>query len=133
MKAKHSFSILSLLSRSAAIVIFTLIFGAAAFAQIDRAELEGTVTDPSGAAITGASVRVLAVDTGLTSEQPTNTVGYYHFPGLAVGRYSVTVSNSGFKTTVIRNVILEVGETHTQDMKLPVGAMTEKVEVNASN
>ena len=54
-------------------------------------------------------------------------------PGLAVGRYTVTVSSNGFKTTVIQNVILEVGETHTQDVKLPVGAATEKVEVNASN
>ncbi|HSZ60944.1 MAG TPA: TonB-dependent receptor [Terriglobales bacterium] len=91
------------------------------------------MTDPSGAAVAGATVQIVAADTGLTTTQASNTVGYYHFPGLAVGHYSVTVSSNGFKTTVIRNVILEVGETHTQDIKLPVGAVTEKVEVNASN
>src|SRR5208282_1576849 len=62
--------------------------------------------------------KVVAVATGLRSEQPTNTVGYYRIPGLAVGRYTVTVSSNGFKTTVIHNVILEVGETHTQDIRL---------------
>jgi carboxypeptidase family protein/TonB-dependent receptor-like protein len=131
MKAKHSLSILSLVSKSAVAVIFTLILGAAAFAQIDRADLEGTVTDPSGAAIGRASIKIVAADTGLASEQQTNTVGYYRFPGLAVGHYSVTVTSNGFKTTVVRNVILEVGETHTQDVKLPVGAPTERVEVTA--
>jgi hypothetical protein len=131
MKAKHSLSILSLVSKSAVAVIFTLILGAAAFAQIDRADLEGTVTDPSGAAIGRASIKIVAADTGLASEQQTNTVGYYRFPGLAVGHYSVTVTSNGFKTTVVRNVILEVGETHTQDVKLPVGVPAERVEVTA--
>jgi hypothetical protein len=133
MKANHSRSILLLSSQCAAVVILALILGTTAHAQIDRAELEGTVKDPSGAAVSGASVKIVAVDTGLSSEQKANAVGYYRFPGLAVGRYAVTVSSNGFKTTVIRNVILEVGETHTQDINLPVGAVTERVEVNASN
>ena len=61
------------------------------FAQVDRAVIEGTVTDPSGATIVGASVLTLVVDTGIKQEQRTNSKGYYHFPGLAVGRYTVTV------------------------------------------
>ncbi len=133
MKPAHSSSVLVLALHCTAALIFALILGISAEAQIDRAELEGTVTDSSGAVVAGASVKVVAVATGLSSEQPTNTVGYYRIPGLAVGRYTVTVSSTGFKTTVIRNVILEVGETHTQDIRLPVGAVTEKVEVNASN
>jgi hypothetical protein len=63
MKAKPSLSTLSLFTKSAVAVIFALIFGAAAFAQIDRAELEGTVTDPSGAAVAGASVKIVTADT----------------------------------------------------------------------
>ena len=73
----------------------------------------------------------MAVDTGLSAVLSTNTVGYYRFPGLAVGRYSVTASSSGFKTTVIQNVVLEVGQTRTLDIKLPVGATAERIEVNA--
>lgn len=134
MRPRHSSlltSLFALVQTSLLALFFLTIACVGAFAQIDRAELEGVVKDPSGAAITGASVKILAVDTGLTAEQPSNTVGYYRFPGLAVGRYSVTASSSRFKTTVIQNVILEVGETRTLDIKLPVGATTEKVEVNA--
>ena len=104
----------------------------AAFAQIDRAVLEGAVIDPAGAAIVGASVKVQSVDTGITQEQPTNSRGYYRFPGLAVGSYRVTVTNAGFKTREIEEVILQVGQTRTLDIKLEVGAIAEKIDVKAS-
>jgi hypothetical protein len=103
-----------------------------AVAQIDRAVLEGTISDPTGAALVGASVKTLAVDTGLTEEQRTNSRGYYRFPGLAVGRYTVTVTNDGFKTKVVEDVVLRVGQTRTLDIGLEVGGTTEKVEVKAS-
>src|SRR5579863_927241 len=102
------------------------------FAQVDRAVLEGTVTDPSGAIIVGASVVSLAVDTGIKEEQLTNSRGYYRFPGLAVGRYTVTVTDAGFKTQVIEHVIVQVGQTRTLDVQMAVGAIAEKVEVTAT-
>lgn len=102
-------------------------------AQVDRAVLEGTVSDPSGRVIVGATVRVLALDTGLTEEQHTNSKGYYRFPGLAVGAYSVTVSGSGFQTKRIEDVVLRVGQTHTLDAQLPVGTIQEQIEVHASS
>ena len=105
---------------------------ATAFAQIDRAVLEGAVIDPAGAAIVGASVKVQSVDTGVTEEQPTNSRGYYRFPGLAVGSYTVTVTNAGFKTRQIEEVRLQVGQTRTLDIKLEVGAVAERVDVKAS-
>jgi len=103
-----------------------------AFAQVDRAVLEGTVTDPSGGVIVGAKVNVLAVDTGLSQEQATNSKGYYRFPGLAVGVYQVTTNGEGFKTNVIQDVVLRVGQTRTVDVQLAVGAINEKIEVNAN-
>ncbi|MGB8583123.1 MAG: TonB-dependent receptor [Candidatus Sulfotelmatobacter sp.] len=103
-----------------------------AFAQVDRAVLEGTVTDPSGATISGATVKIVAVDTGLIQTQRTNSNGYYRFPGLAISRYSVTVTNTGFKSKVIDDVIVQVGQTRTLDTALAVGAPTETVEVQAS-
>jgi hypothetical protein len=111
----------------------SLIFGATAHAQIDRAELEGTVTDSSGAAIAGANVKIAAAATGLEYEQRTTANGYYHFSGLAVGRYRVTVVNKGFRAQVIENVILQVGQTRTLDVGLVVGGVAEKLEVNESN
>ncbi len=120
------------LARPALLALFLTIACVGASAQIDRAVLEGTVADPSGRVIAGTSIKVLAVDTGIAQERQANSIGYYRFPGLAVGRCTVTASSTGFRTTVIDNVVLEVGQTRTLDIKLPVGAATERVDVNAS-
>jgi hypothetical protein len=101
-------------------------------AQVDRAVLEGTATDATGAVIRGANVQVLAVDTGSRQEQLTNSNGYYRFPGLAVGQYTVTVTNPKFTTKVIDDVVVQVGQTRTLNIRLEVGGVEEKVEVNAS-
>ena len=116
-----------------AVALGVVLIATSAVAQIDRAVLEGTVSDPSGGVIVGATVKVVAVDTGLTQAQPTNSKGYYRFPGLAVGRYTVTVGSTGFKTKIIEDVIVQVGQTRTLDAQLAVGAINEHVEVKASN
>lgn len=103
-----------------------------AFAQVDRAVLEGTVSDPSGSVIIGANVKVVAVDTGLNQEQQTNSKGYYRFPGLAVGRYTVTTGGKGFRSKQVEDVVLRVGQTRTMDVQLAVGTTTEQIDVKAS-
>lgn len=140
MKSNHRHSLpLSGYSKRMKIVCFLLLSlsmvvgSAQLLAQVDRAVLEGTVTDPSGSVIAGASVKVLATDTGLSEERPTNSKGYYRFPGLAVGSYTVTVSAAGFKTKAIQEVVLLIGQTYTLDAQLAVGAINEKVEVKASD
>lgn len=130
--SSHSWSLLALAPPALLALFFLTIACVGASAQIDRAVLEGTATDPTGAAVVGAEVKILAVDTDLTQEQWTNSHGYYRFPGLAVGRYSVTTSGTGFRTTVVENVVLQVGQTRTLDVKLPVGAIAERMDVSAS-
>src|SRR5215467_9769827 len=103
-----------------------------AAAQVDRAVLEGTISDPSGRVIAAATVNAVAVDTGLTEQQKTNANGYYRFPGLASGAYTVTATAEGFKTQIVGAVSLFVGQTHTLDVQLAVGTVAEKVEVTAS-
>ena len=98
-------------------------------AQTDRATLEGTVTDSAGGAISGATVIATENSTGINSQRRANSNGYYLFPGLAVGRYTVTVSNPSFKTQVLEKVNLLVGENHTLDVSLAVGEVSEKVEI----
>ena len=112
--------------------LLTLAGSPAANGQVDRAALEGTVTDSSGSVIVGATVKAVAVDTSLTEEQRTNAKGYYRIPGLAVGGYTVTVTNVGFQTKVVDNVMLRVGQTRTLDVALGVGTISEHVEVHAS-
>jgi hypothetical protein len=114
-------------------ILLVMLPAPAVLAQVDRAELEGTVTDPAGRVVGGATVKIQAVDTGLSQEQATNAKGYYRFPGLAVGRYKVAASDAGFKTKVIDDVILLVGQTHTLDIELAVGAIKEEIEVHATN
>jgi len=128
-----STSLFAQLQTSVLALFFLTISCAGAFAQIDRAVLEGTVKDPAGRVIVGASVKTVAVETGLTQERQSNSNGYYRFPGMAIGRYTVMASSGGFRTTVFENVALEVGQTRTLDIELPVGATSEKVDVNAAS
>jgi hypothetical protein len=100
-------------------------------AQTDRATLEGTVTDPSGGIISGARVKISAVETDLTETRTTNPSGAYRFPAIAIGQYTVSVSNSGFKTKEIEGVELQVGQTRTLDVTLEIGQASEKVEIKA--
>ncbi len=125
-------SLFALMQSTLPALFLLMIACVGASAQIDRAVLEGTVTDPTGAVIRGASVQVLAVDTGISQQQQTGSNGYYRFPGLAVGRYTVTATNPKFATKVVNDVVLLVGQTHTLNIKLDVGAVAEKIEVKAS-
>ncbi len=121
--------------RRPCVIVFLLIAGAfrPAAAQTDRASLEGTVTDPAGATIAGAKVTTTAVATAEVLTRTTNAHGFYRFPGIAVGVYSVEVSRDGFSTKVIEDVDLQVGETHTLDVPLALGRVSERVEIKASN
>jgi hypothetical protein len=93
--------------------------------------LEGTVTDASRATMSAVTLQILEVATNQSLERKSNAEGFYRFPGLAVGRYTLTVSSAGFKSKVIENVVLQVGETRTLDVQLAVGLANEKVEVKA--
>jgi hypothetical protein len=136
MKLDQSRSTISLLLKVAsALALSALLLLAgmpAAYGQVDRAVLEGTVSDPSGGVIVGATVKVVAVETGLSEEQKTNPKGYYRFPGLAAGQYTVTTTSNGFKTKVTEDVVVRVGQTRTLDVQLAVGAISEQIEVKAS-
>jgi hypothetical protein len=100
-------------------------------AQTDRATLEGTVTDQSGAVIADAKLHIMAVATAQSQERTTNEHGFYRFPGIAVGLYAVEVSRAGFKTKLVEGVELQAGETHTLDVPLVLGEVSEHVEVQA--
>jgi hypothetical protein len=110
-------------------LLLHLLLALASFAQVDRAVLEGTVTDPSGAIVAGATVQITAVETGLTQEHLTSSTGSYRFPGIAIGTYTVLVSYKGFKTKAIEDVRVQVGQTRTLDVALAVGNIGEKIEV----
>jgi outer membrane receptor protein involved in Fe transport len=110
----------------------TTLFVGVAFGQIDRANLNGTVTDPSGASIPNAKVEVVAPDTGFKRETTTGSSGVYSIGSLPNGTYDLTVSARDFRTSATTGIQLSVGQTRTVNVQLVVGAPTTKVEVRAS-
>src|SRR6185437_4037166 len=102
-----------------------------AVAQYDRATLNGTVTDASGAMIPDVKIELVSVATGFLRETVTGSKGTYQVPALPVGVYNITISKEGFEPEAISNVEFAVGQARTIDAKLQVGAHTETMEVRA--
>ena len=100
-------------------------------AQQYSGSINGTVTDSSGAAVSGASVTVTNIATNATYTAKTSTQGNYSVPQLPVGKYRVDIEQSGFKQFVADDVEVHVSTPSTVDAKLQVGAVTEKVTVEA--
>jgi carboxypeptidase family protein/TonB-dependent receptor-like protein len=101
------------------------------FAQF-KASLQGTVTDPKGAAVAGAKVSVIEAATGLARETVTSDQGFYRIALLPPGKYELTVEAPGFKRFAVNGVVVQAEEPRGFDVTLDVGAVTEQVTVNAS-
>jgi len=113
---------------------FALFFASvlAGFTQVTTtARMDGTITDPSGAAVPGAKVEVIQTATGQKFEASTDEKGYWALPSLQTGTYKVTVTHDGFKSSTNENVVIDAGVPATVNMALSVGAATETVEVTA--
>ena len=114
-------------------VIFVLVCAHNVAAQQFYGTITGTVTDPSGAVLPNATIKVTNVDTGVATTLKTNGAGVYVASSLIVGTYRVGVEVAGFKRTVAEKIILEVGATPKVDLALAVGQSTESVTVTESN
>jgi hypothetical protein len=113
-------------------VLVTLALCATAFAQGGTGELTGLVTDPSGAVIQGAPVTLTNSATGEERTTTTTAAGTYRFPALqVVGSYTLTISPQGFKSAIVRDIVMSVGTIVTRDVKLEIGKTSEQVSVEA--
>src|ERR1700758_5432435 len=97
-----------------AILLLILATTGVCFAQTDTARLQGTVTDPQGAAIAGANVQVTNTGTGFYATVSTTELGFYSASALQPGSYRVEVSQKGFKKTV-RELDLQVAQVGVAD------------------
>jgi len=107
-----------------------LLSASVAMAQTE-ANVSGTVTDPSGAHVVGATVLARNASTGVAVPAQTNEAGVYTMPALPQGTYTFTAEHPGFRKSVIDNVVLQVGTVLTLNMALELGQTTETVEVQA--
>ncbi len=101
-------------------------------AQIGRAAILGAVTDPQGAVIAGAAIRVTQTETNTLFETKSNEAGLYTFPSLPVGPYQVVVESAGFKRAVRSGLVLQVDDRAQADFQLEVGVVAETVEVQGA-
>jgi hypothetical protein len=106
-----------------------------AFAQVDyaTATLKGTVTDPTGAVISSATVTVANTATGLTKTTKTAADGSYQIPALPPGAYQVTIEASGFSREVVKGLALSVGQSAALDVHLKVGTFSDVIEVTGDS
>jgi hypothetical protein len=94
-------------------------------AQLTEGTIVGTVTDISGAVVSGAKVTVKNAGTGATIEETTDGIGFYRAPHLSPGRYEVRVEKPGFKATFAENVGVDVDVVTRADVTLQVGSFSE--------
>ncbi len=118
---------MKLLLRLFAYSLLTLTSSLLVFGQ--TAPLSGTVIDPSGAVVPGASVQAKNTALGTEFRTTTSTAGIYTIPALGVGVYTVIIEAQGFKKTVISDVKIDAATPATVNATLEVGAQTESVVV----
>src|SRR5258707_10694162 len=102
-------------------------------AQSNAADLQGSVRDPKGAVVAGATVTARNTATNSAREATTNDDGFYKITNLSPGEYEVTVKAQNYKTALLPSVKLTVGQTANQDIPLEVGDLTATVTVTSAS
>jgi hypothetical protein len=130
-KANRAFS---RFSRSAVAGLATLLLilslAVAAWGQNSGSgTISGTLTDPKGAVIPGASIVIRNTDTGIDHTMETNEFGLYTAPFLQPGHYQITASKTGFTRVVRQDLTLQVGQALTVDLSPPLQSTTESITV----
>jgi hypothetical protein len=110
---------------------FFALFVAAAFAQ-DRGTITGTVTDSSGAVVTGANATLKNPATGLTQNTVTGNDGLYSFPSLPAGKYNLNFEKEGFQKAESNGVEVQVNTATRLDIKLAIGTVAQTVDIKAT-
>ncbi len=114
----------------ACVLIALAMCGYTARAQEVTATITGTVMDPSGAAIVGATVTAKSVERGTIFKAESNEAGIYRIAQLPVGNYELRVEKNGFQTSLYPAFALVLNQIARIDVQLKVGQVTETVEVS---
>jgi hypothetical protein len=113
-------------------VLACIILTVSAYGQTNSGNIQGSVTDPSGAAVLGAKVTAQNLDTGvIAASGSTTNAGLYSLPNLPPGRYAVTVEAVNLKKYTQEGVTVPTGTTVSVDVQMQLGAVTENVTVTS--
>lgn len=108
-----------------------VMLGCSVYSQTFRGGITGTVTDPSGAAVSGATIQAANTSIGLKREAQTTNSGEFTFSDLPLGQYEVTVNQSGFDKLRVEKVSVEVGKITSLRLSLKMATQSQTVEVAA--
>jgi hypothetical protein len=118
--------------RTLCAIVLSIAFALPALAQFDSGQISGFVRDESGAVVPAASVVAKNEGTGEERRTTTNGDGYYVFPQLFVGRYSIATEAAGFKKFLKTGIVLNAEAKVSVGIDLSIGAVTDQVTVEAS-
>src|SRR5436309_6803373 len=110
--------------------LVVLLFSFALSAQGNFGRILGSVKDPTGAVLPGATVNIIDTQRGLARTLTTDEAGLFNAPTLTPGTYTVRVEFPGFKTLSRENVLVEVGSEIRVDLTIDPGQQSETVTVN---
>jgi Carboxypeptidase regulatory-like domain len=113
-------------------LILGVTFSSCLFAQLPTATLNGTISDPQGAAVANVKVAIVNQATGAVRESSSSADGSYTFANVPPGDYTLRVVSSGFAKAEQKDIRLGVGRASTVDMKLVVAKVGEVVTVQAT-
>jgi hypothetical protein len=100
-------------------------------AQLTVSTIRGTATDPTGAAVVGATITLVNLGTNIQRVVTTNENGDFEIPDLQRGTYRLTATHTGFKNWVAENILLESNQIRRIDVALELGAVGAEVTVRA--
>ena len=117
------------------LMAMALVCAGSTFAQTQAtaADLSGTVTDPSGAIVSGATITARNSSTGISRTVTADSDGHYSIIGLPPGEYEVSAEAATFKKIIVSGVRLTVGQAADLTLKLEIGASTAVVNVSAED
>jgi hypothetical protein len=98
--------------------------------SITQGNVRGTITDPSGAVVPNATVTLKSTQTGATQTRTTGSSGFYEFPLVSPGPYTITIASPGYQT-VTHSVAVSIGQVTSNNVKLAVASASTTVEVTA--
>src|SRR6202161_1486017 len=114
------------------LILATILVAVSAYGQTFRGSINGTVTDPSGAVVPGASVKATNDATAAVHEATTTSGGEFSFQDLNLGTYTITVTAAGFSPVTVEKIAVTAGGAYTLPVKLKVGSSATSVEVSAA-
>ena len=114
------------------LLVPALLITAPSFAQTFRGNINGSITDPSGAVVAGAKVSATEVSTSSAHDAISSNAGEFAFDDLPAGAYTVKVQASGFQATQVTGVQVLAGKVYTLPVKLNLAQQADTVEVSAN-